>query len=308
MRALITGGSGFLGTCLVRHLRDRGVDIVAPSSRDADLRTSDALDRWRGERFDRIYHLAAWTQAGNFCLAHPGEQWLINQQINTTVLRFWAEAQPQAKLVSIGTSCAYEEGSDLREEEYLTGTPIADLYTYAMTKRMLLIGQQSLARQFGLRWLTVVPSTLYGPGYHLGTKQMHFIFDLAWKILAHKHQGTPIVLWGDGQQRRELVFIDDFVEALQGLDDLGVENEIVNLGAGEDHSIAEFAALLCGLLGIDPSAVRYDANAYVGARSKRLNIEKLERLLPDRPRLPLRAGLDRMLTWMEPQFRTKTHA
>jgi len=308
MRALITGGSGFLGTCLIRHLRDRGVDIVAPSSRDADLRASDALDRWRGERFERIYHLAAWTQAGDFCLTHPGEQWLINQQINTTVLRFWAEAQPQAKLVSIGTSCAYEEGSDLREEEYLTGTPIADLYTYAMTKRMLLIGQQSLSQQFGLRWLTVVPSTLYGPGYHLGSKQMHFIFDLAWKILAHKHHGAPIVLWGDGQQRRELVFIDDFVEALQGLDDLGVENEIVNLGAGEDHSIAEFAALLCSLLGIDPSVVRYDADAYVGARSKRLNIEKLERLLPDWRRLSLRAGLDRMLTWMEPQFRTKTHA
>lgn len=308
MRALITGGSGFLGTCLIRHLRERGVDIVAPSSRDADLRASDALDRWSGERFDRIYHLAAWTQAGNFCLSHPGEQWLINQQLNTTVLRFWSEAQPQAKLVSIGTSCAYEEGSDLREDEYLTGTPIADLYTYAMTKRMLLIGQQSLARQFGLRWLTVVPSTLYGPGYHLGTKQMHFIFDLAWKILAHKHQGAPIVLWGDGQQRRELVFIEDFVDTLLGLDDLGVENEVVNLGAGEDHSIAEFAALLCSLIGIDPSAVRYDTDAYVGARTKRLNIEKLERLLPGRPRLALRTGLDRMLNWMEPQFRTKTHA
>src|SRR6185436_2248245 len=151
---------------------------------------------------------------------------------------------------SMGTSCAYQEGGNLREDEYLVGTPIKDLYTYAMTKRMLLVGQQSLQQQFGVKWLTTVPSTLYGPGYHVGEKQMHFIFDLAWKLLALKHHGTRAVLWGDGYQRRELVFIDDFVEMLLRLD-RDLENEIVNLGAGEDHTIRDFAGLLCDILGLD---------------------------------------------------------
>ena len=106
VHALITGGSGFLGQALVRELRIRGANVVSLSSHDADLRHSDALAQWSEERFDRIYHLAAWTQAGDFAISHPGEQWLINQQINTTVLRFWAETQPQALLFSMGTSCA----------------------------------------------------------------------------------------------------------------------------------------------------------------------------------------------------------
>lgn len=299
--AIVTGATGFLGTALLRRLRADGWNVLALSSRDADLRDSRSLDRFNESKFDRIFHLAAWTQAGDFCLHHPGEQWIINQQINTTVLAWWQAQQPQAKLVSIGTSCVYEEGRDLREENYLRGEPIADLYTYAMTKRMLLIGQQSLARQYGLKYLTVVPSTLYGPDYHIGTKQMHFIFDVAWKILGLKHFGTPAVLWGDGYQRRELIFIDDFIDAMMALDAVA-ENDVVNIGGGEDHSIREFAGFICSAIGLAPDAIQYDTSRYVGAKSKMLNIERLQSLLPQRQRTSLAEGMRITLEWLEPRF------
>ena len=304
MKALVTGGSGFLGTTLVRRLREHGWEVVSLGSKDADLRDPASLDRFSSEKYDRIFHLAAWTEAGSFCLFHPGEQWLINQQINTSVLNFWAHRQPQAKLVSMGTSCTYEVGSDLAEDKYLLGTPIADLYTYAMTKRMLLIGQQSLQKQFGLKWLTAVPSTVYGPDYHIGAKQMHFIFDLAWKILSHKYHGDPIVLWGDGYQKRELVYIEDFIAILMQLDE-AVENDVVNIGAGEEFTIREFATIICDLVGVDPEVIRYDANGYVGARSKCLSVVKLDRLLPARPKTPLRSGLKDTLRWLEEKFRMR---
>ena len=301
MKALVTGATGFLGRSLVAELRGRGVEVTALGSKDADLRDPSALDRFAATKFDRIFHLAVWTEAADFSIYHPGEEWLINQQINVTTLRFWAMHQPRAKLVALGTSSAYHEGLDLRESDYLTGIPIPELYTFAMTKRMMQIGLESLARQFGMKYLTVIPSTLYGPIPQRERKRMHFVFDLAWKVLDAKHNGAPIVLWGDGNQRRELIHVEDFVRETLALDEV-VENEIVNVGAGEDHSIREFATLLCECAGVDPAVIQYDTARFVGARLKRLSIAKLEGLLPNRSRIPLRDGLAALLSSLEPRF------
>ncbi|WP_415910910.1 NAD-dependent epimerase/dehydratase family protein [Oleiharenicola sp. Vm1] len=295
MKILITGGTGFLGTALSRRLVELGHDVTALGSRQADLRVPGSLDGFAGP-FDQIYHLAAWTQAGDFCLRHPGEQWLINQRLNTTVLEWWQQRQPQAKLISMGTSCSYAPDRPLVETEYLNGQPIDSLFTYAHTKRMLHVGQLSLQKQFGLRWLTLVPSTLYGPGYHTDGRQMHFIFDLIRKILRAQLYGEEVVLWGDGRQRRELVHVGDFVEAAVALAGT-VEGELVNVGAGEEFSIRHFAELICSEVGYDPARIRYDTTRYVGATSKCLEVTKLRQLLPGFQPRPLRDGLRSTIAW-----------
>lgn len=297
MRIFITGGGGFLGRHLIAALRAAGHEVTAPTSRECDLLRDGALEPWSATKFDRIFHLAAWTQAGDFCLRHPGEQWIRNQRLNTAVLAWWAERQPQAKLVTIGTSCAYSPDLPLREEHYLDGQPIESLFTYAMTKRMMLVGVRALAKQYGLKHLTVVPSTLYGEEYHADGRQLHFIFDLIRKILLGKLQGAPVELWGDGHQRRELIHVDDFVDAALRLADT-VDNEIVNIGAGREHSIREFAALICANVGYDPAAIRYDTSRYVGARSKCLEIDKLRRLVPGFAPRSLEDGLPPVIAWV----------
>lgn len=296
-RVFVTGGSGFLGQRLCEALRARGAEVVAPPSRQCDLLRDDAFAAWTGQRFDRIWHLAAWTQAGDFCLRHPGEQWARNQRMNTNVLDWWAVHQPQAKLVTIGTSCAYAPDRPLREENYLEGQPIESLFTYAMTKRMMYVGLRSMEKQFGLRHLTVVPSTLYGPGYHTDGRQMHFIFDLIRKILRGKSHGERVVLWGDGHQRRELIHVDDFVAAALRLAE-GHDNQLVNIGAGREHSIREFADLICRHAGYDPARIEYDTSKYVGAKSKCLEIEKLKSLIPDFAPRSLEQGLPPVIDWM----------
>jgi GDP-L-fucose synthase len=296
MKVAVTGSSGFLGTRLCEELTARGDVLCGLTTRNCDLTKAGNLEVHATDSYDLIYHLAAWTQAGDFCLHHPGEQWIINQQINTNVLAWWASRQPQAKLVFMGTSCAYAPGSALVEAEYMQGEPIASLYTYAMTKRMLFEGARALSRQFGLRYLCTVPSTLYGPGYHVDGRQMHFIFDLMRKIIRGKEFGEPVVLWGDGYQKRELVHVDDFVRTLVTLVP-NVDNDLVNVGAGEEHSIREFAGIICGIVGYPEDRIQYDTSRYVGAHSKCLSIEKLRALLPAYSLLPIADGLRSSIAW-----------
>jgi GDP-L-fucose synthase len=298
MKLLVTGATGFLGKTLCQHLESNGHAVTGLGSRDADLTRPDALNKFGAGSFDQIYHLAVWTQAGDFCLHHPGEQWIINQAINTTVLAWWQRTQPQAKLICMGTSCAYDPNLELIESNYLVGSPIDSLYAYGMTKRMLLVGLRALHQQFGLRYLCLIPSTLYGPGYHQEGRQMHFIFDLIRKILrGHKH-GEPVVLWGDGHQKRELVFLDDFVRITVHLADQR-ENELINIGAGEEHSIRQFAQRICTQTGFDFGQIAFDPSRYVGARSKCLVIDKLRSLIPDLEFTPLDAGLASTLNWFQ---------
>jgi len=282
-KVFVTGGSGFLGRTLVPLLTTQGYQVDAPSSRECDLTKPTSLMAFVAS-YDLIFHLAAWTQAADFCLKHPGEQWIINQQINTHLLHWWQTKQPQAKAILMGTSCAYDPNLPLIEENYLRGEPISSLYTYAMTKRMLWVGAESLKKQYGLKSMTLVPSTLCGNYYHEDGRQMHFIYDLARKILQAKRTGEPAVLWGDGHQRREVVAVGDFCQGMLEL--LSRENawgEVINLGAGKDHSIREFASELCRIINVDPTILQYDEKQYVGAKSKCLNVLKVRRLVQWKP-------------------------
>ncbi len=296
MKILITGGTGFLGTTLCSQLEIEGHEITCINSKNCDLTKPDSLHQFNGQIYDQIYHLAAWTQAGDFCLSHQGEQWIINQQINTHILTWWQQQQPQAKLICMGTSCAYDPKVSLREKNYLVGVPIDSLFTYAMTKRMLYVGLLALNKQYGLKYLCLIPSTLYGPGYHTDGRQMHFIFDLIRKIIRGKLYGEPVILWGDGYQSRELVFVKDFAKIAIQLAQK-VDNDLINIGAGEEFSIRHFAELICQEVGYDFQQIQFDTSRYVGAKSKCLEVDKLEQLLPDINLTDLQTGLIKTIAW-----------
>lgn len=295
MNVLITGASGFLGRHLSVFLEKKGHNVTKISSKEVDLTNQYSCENIPKLNYHQIYHLAAWTQAGDFCQYHQGEQWVINQQINTNVLNWWKMNCPTAKMIAFGTSASYAPEYELKEEFYMSGSPIDKFYSYAMSKRMLLVGLQSLNKQFGMEYLYLIPSTLYGPEYHTDGRQMHFIYDLIRKIISSKDTGSDALLWGDGFQKRELVFINDFINILYEVN-LLISNEILNIGAGVDYTIRDFAKIISDYLKFDFRNIKYDSNAYVGVRSKILNNVKLENLIKY-DQIKLEEGLIQTIDW-----------
>jgi GDP-L-fucose synthase len=278
VHSLITGGTGFLGKYLVRFLEQLGHKVTVLGSRNCDLTERANLLKFTSEKYDYIYHLAAWTKAGDFCLHYPGDQWIINQAINTNVLWYWHTWQSQAILIAMGTSCAYPYADEpLEETMYMQGEPDIDLYTYAMTKRMLYTGLCALHKQFGLEYRYLIPSTLYGPEFEAADR--HFVFDLIKKIDAGKYLGEPVILWGTGEQVRELIHVDDALQLIQ-LAIEGCPNDLLNLGSGQGYTIRQYAEIICEIIGYDPKKIQYDTTKYSGNPKRFFNTTKIKKLFP----------------------------
>jgi GDP-L-fucose synthase len=274
-KVLITGLTGYLGRHLKKHIDELGWEIFISNSKVANLMDDKNLHVYNDVKFDYIFHLAAHTKAGDYCLYHKGDQFEINQTINTNILKYWRTMQPQAKMVAMGTSCSYSPDIPMTEDNYLLGEPEKGLYTYAMTKRMLLVGLKAYAEQFGLKYIYYVPSTLYGIDFDLDDS--HFIFDLIKKIYSGKTDDTKVELWGNGYQKRELIYVDDAIKII--MDTLHLENEIINLGSGEEHSIRDFAKVICNYVGYNEEKIIYDTSKYVGVLSKKIVTNKLFTIL-----------------------------
>jgi len=270
-KALVIGHTGFLGRHFVSKA-EKIMELTNLNSKNCNLLT-DKIYEYDKEKYDYIFYFAVKTEAGGYCQSRPGEQFLINQKMNTRVLDFWHTKQGQAKFITFGSSCTYSDNSIKREENYLMGSCETGYETYGMIKRMLLVGLRSLAREYNMKYLFFVPSCLYGPQYDEGDK--HFIYDISRKLCDAKYLDTaPPILWGTGHQKRELIYVEDAVDIV--INFLDRENEIINLSTGKDYSIREYAKNICDIIDYDFNNITFDLTKFVGAKEKKLIVEKVK--------------------------------
>ena len=196
-------------------------------------------------------------------------------------------------MITFGSSCGYNNDVIKSENNYLVGEPEEGYEVYGMSKRNLLVGLKALNKEFQMDSIYLIPSVFYGPDYNLDDK--HFIFDLIRKIVTAKDGGEEVVLWGDGTQERELIYIDDAVDIMMACMNNPEAPKLFNLSSGNTYTLKEYAQTICEIVDYDFNLIKWDTNAFVGSPSKKL----VNTHLQGYEFTPLKTGLQKTIKYYE---------
>jgi GDP-L-fucose synthase len=299
MRALVTGGGGFLGSRLVERLEADGHEVFAARRRDYDLTSMDAAARlFDDARPELVFHLAAEVGGIGANRANPGRYWFANLMMGAHVLE-QARAHELEKLVVAGTVCSYPKFTPVpfSEDELWNGYPEETNAPYGVAKKAILVGAQAYREQYGLRTAYLLPANLYGPGDNFDLETSHVIPALIRKMVDAKGE---VVLWGDGSPSREFLYVDDCVDGLVLAAERYEGAEPVNLGTGVETTIRELAETIADLTGFEGEIV-WDTSMPNGQPRRSLDASRAAELFGFRARTPLREGLERTVAWYRAQ-------
>lgn len=273
-----------VGTSLLEHLRRaRFKTILAPSSEQLDLRDQAAAHQFFAEHsVDYVFHLAGHIGGIGASISYPVEFLYENLMISMHVIHA-ARVAGVKKLIFLGSSCVYPRDcrQPMTEDDILTGPfePTNEGYAIAKVAAMKLCEYSN--RQYGTNFLNIMPCNLYGYGDHFEPTKSHVVSALMYKFHKAKSENAASVeVWGTGTSRRELLFVEDLVDALMHFmhnveaKDVGT---FVNVGLGQDISIRDLAHAIKDLVGYSGEIV-FNASKPDGMPMKLMNVSRAARL------------------------------
>jgi GDP-L-fucose synthase len=277
----VAGARGLVGSALCRALAARGFTRVLVPSRNAlDLRQRPAVEAFFAkERPD--YVLMAAAKVGGIAAndAYPADFIRDNLEIQTNVIDAAYRAGTR-KLCFLGSSCIYPRlaPQPLNEASLLTGPLEPTNQWYAIAKIAGIKMCQAYALQHGFNAISVMPTNLYGPGDNFDLATSHVLPALLRKFHTAKETGAEeVTVWGSGTPRREFLYVDDLADAVLFLMERYDSPEIINVGWGEDVTIAELAELVAATVGYR-GAVVFDRSKPDGTPRKLLDVGKIAAL------------------------------
>jgi len=291
----VAGHRGMVGSAIMRALERAGFkNIITRTHQELDLTDQAAVRSFfQKERPEFVYLVAAKVGGIAFNMAHPAEMLIDNLAIQNNVLQNALDFGT-SKLMFLGSSCIYPRlcPQPMKEDYLLTGPLEPTNEAYAIAKIAGLKLCQYLHEQYGANFISVMPSNIYGIGDTYDLEQSHFVPALIRRLSDAKKQGSRAVsIWGTGQARRELLFADDLADACIFLMNTYNEPQFVNIGSGEDHSIAELAKMIAKTIGYQ-GQLMFDPSRPDGMPQKVLDISKLA-ALGWSPKIDLAEGLRR---------------
>ena len=298
----VTGGVGFLGSAVVRHLGDIGCrDVFVVRSAEYDLRRMpDVLRMFDDAHPDVVIHLAGRVSGIGEMGAWPAEFFYDNLMMGSQVMEA-ARRLGVRKLVSAGTVCSYPQDAPvpLREESLWDGPPEETIAPYGLAKRMLVAQAAAYRAQYGLNAVTLLSANLYGPGAPFDPGPSHVIPSLVHRCLDAIDRGRDSIdVWGSGEASREFLYVDDAAEAFVLAAERYDSPEPLNVGSGREVTIRELAERIATLTGFGGRIV-WDRTKPDGRRRRCLDTSRAERELGFVARTPLEDGLGRTVRWFQ---------
>jgi GDP-L-fucose synthase len=295
----VAGHAGMVGSALVRRLQQGGyTNILTRTRQQLDLLDQQAVLQFLdAERPEYIFLAAA--RVGGIHANNTFRADFIHQNlaIATNVIHS-AYRAGVPRLMFLGSSCIYPRDcpQPIREDYLLTGPLEPTNEPYAIAKIAGIKLCESFNRQYGTKYVSVMPTNLYGPHDNFDLKTSHVLPALIRKMHeARLRHDKYVTIWGTGQARREFLHVDDLADACVFLMEREVGDGVVNIGCGLDITIRGLADIIQGIVGFRGD-LRYDASMPDGTPRKLLDVSKMHRL-GWKPRLGIREGIESTYHW-----------
>jgi GDP-L-fucose synthase len=327
-RMLVTGGAGFLGTHVVKKLKEKGCrDIFVPRSNDYDLVEMEAVRRlYRDAKPHIVIHLAARVGGIGANQKNPGKFFYDNLVMGVQMMEAGRQAGIE-KFVAVGTVCAYPKFSPVpfKEKDLWNGYPEETNAPYGLAKKMLLVQAQAYRRQYGFNAIYLLLANLYGPGDNFDPESSHVIPALirkfieaqrgvgskqkavsnksAYAIVPTSYSAPPsVVLWGTGKPTREFLYVEDAAEGILLATERYNKPEPVNLGAGFEISIKDLAKMIGKLTGFKGKII-WDKTKPDGQPRRMIDVSKAKKEFGFKAKTGLEEGLKKTIDWFVSTFR-----
>jgi GDP-L-fucose synthase len=276
----VAGHGGMVGGALLRRLASEGVKRLIVGRSEVDLRDQAAVNGWFAAKRPQVVFLAAAKVGGIAANNTLRGEFIYENLIIAANIVHAAHIHGTEKLIFLGSSCIYPKlaPQPLREDSMLTGPLEPTNEPYAIAKIAGIKMVEAYRSQYGSDFINVMPTNLFGPGDNYHPEYSHVVAALIRRFHEAKIAGiSNVIIWGTGTPRREFLYVDDLADACVHLMKNYSDGEPVNIGTGEDITIAEFARLVAATVGYT-GGISFDTSRPDGTPRKLLDVSRLNGL------------------------------